>query len=367
MSYAEKYVSPTGGGSHDGSTPANAWTPTERASNAVAGDRCNWIGGAYSVSGLTFANSGTYNSRIIDRGYSSVIGDLETQGRNSDTSLNTTNFPIITTSASIVPSPYNILQNIYFTGSFAGVVLNGASPDFVTSISCKYENTLNNSSARVADFDNDVNLISNDFECTGATHGTVLSCDSRIALYGNRIRGVDNTATLATIRDVKGLVANAFMGGGIGLRIETMSTAWLIVANTFYNQAITEIQTPNSAATRDLILINNHSTDSARWLQNLYASTADHFAIEINTRTRDNTTPRTGFGDSLNIGEVTTDTGGAETDYVNAGDGNLRLISGAPGETAGLIAYEDIGAYQREPSGGSGGGFLLANKRGGKQ
>ena len=80
-------------------------------------------------------------------------------------------------------------------------------------------------------------------------------------------------------------------------------------------------------------MINNHVTDSTKWLDNLYSGTGNVAVVEINSRTRDNTTPRTGI-DGINISEVTTDTGGAETDYVDAGSDNLRLISGAPGEAA---------------------------------
>ena len=56
----------------------------------------------------------------------------------------------------------------------------------------------------------------------------------------------------------------------------------------------------------------------------------------MNSRTRDNTTPRTGFGDSLNIAEVTTDTGGPETDYVDAPNGDITLIAAAPAVDSGL-------------------------------
>jgi len=56
-------------------------------------------------------------------------------------------------------------------------------------------------------------------------------------------------------------------------------------------------------------------------------------------------------------GHVTTDTGGAETDYTGAGSTpfDLTLIADAPAKAAGTVPYLDIGALQRqEPAGSSG-------------
>lgn len=368
--YTERYVTQTAGGGGIG-TEGDPWTLAEAFANAVAGDRVNVLSDAgYSIAGGTISGAGSYNSRVVFRGYNSTIGDLEGQGRNSDGSLNVTSFPVITTTGSIIPSAYSILQNLYFTGAIAATVLNGASPDQTVAISCKAENTLSSASARAGEGDNNSGFINCDFVCTQTTHGVIFSADVNSNVIGCRFVGASSSQTWCSIRDGS-VISCAFVNTGtsgtsIGLNLE-LTGQQIVLYNTFYNFG-TDIQTPNAAgATATFFYINNHYTDSSKGLDNLYAATAAHFIIEMNSRTRDNTTPRTGYGDSLNIAEVTTDTGGASTDYVDAPNGDINLITGAPGIDSGVgIGSWDIGAYQNAESGGSG-GLLQANKRGNKQ
>jgi hypothetical protein len=125
--------------------------------------------------------------------------------------------------------------------------------------------------------------------------------------------------------------------GGKGLNISSLDTRVLIVSNTFYNLS-TDYSFPNLTASWEYIVFaNNHSTDSTTWIDNGYSGTADLFILEMNSRTRDLTTPRVGIrSDSYNINEVTTDTGGAETDYVDAPNGDITLITAAPAVDAGI-------------------------------
>jgi hypothetical protein len=63
MAFVEKYVTVTGGGLHDGSSEANAWTLTEAASNISAGDRINMKAGTYVISGaMVFSGLGSSTS-----------------------------------------------------------------------------------------------------------------------------------------------------------------------------------------------------------------------------------------------------------------------------------------------------------------
>lgn len=76
MTITEKYVTVTGGGLHDGTSEADAWTFTEAIANAVAGDRVNVKIGTHSCTTGSTAN-GTYADPIYVRGYVSTIGDLD--------------------------------------------------------------------------------------------------------------------------------------------------------------------------------------------------------------------------------------------------------------------------------------------------
>lgn len=76
MAFTEKYVTVTGGGLHDGSSEANAWTFDEAVANAVAGDRVNVkVGNHTCTSSSTVSGSGS--APIVVRGYKTTIGDRD--------------------------------------------------------------------------------------------------------------------------------------------------------------------------------------------------------------------------------------------------------------------------------------------------
>lgn len=101
------------------------------------------------------------------------------------------------------------------------------------------------------------------------------------------------------------------------------------------------------------VIIANHITDGGAYaFENLEATGCP--VVLANNRTRDNTSGAISWnGDwatATTWNHVTTDTGDASTDFVDAGAGNLNLISSAPGKGAGIMGA-DIGALQRpEPT-----------------
>jgi hypothetical protein len=127
----------------------------------------------------------------------------------------------------------------------------------------------------------------------------------------------------------------------------------------------------NADYTYPQLVIGNHITDSTGWgIDCGYDGTAQLAGIFIANRTRDNASGAiNGFDDwatGTSIGHVTTDTGGPETDYTDAGSNDYTLISAAPAKGVGLVPYMDIGGLQRqEPAGG--GGMLQGNLRGNMQ
>lgn len=336
MAYTEKYVSVAGAGAHDGDAEGSAWTLAEMLTNLAAGERGNMISGAYSSGADVMTNAGTVTQLICVRGYNSAIGDLDTQGRDSDTPLDVTNFPVITVTGIIAPSAYNLWQNIHITGAVATYNFGSTSVDNYAFMSCKFTQT---GTGLALLMDNNCTLINCDAEATASNHGNILSGDNNIVLIGCRIEGAATSGTPRLATFVNAAVINcAFLGTSscVGVYVEQSSLLWAIVNNTFYACG-TAIQTPNAAISVMVPIVNNHVTDCAEYLDNLYSGTANHIVLEAYNRTRDNTTPRTGISaESLLVGEVTTDTGGAETDYVNAPAGDITLIPTAPAIDAGM-------------------------------
>jgi len=324
-----------------------------------AGIRVNMKSDAgYSIGAITIP-SGTVNGFFVIRGYSSTIGDLDNLGRNADTTLVTTGMPDVTITGLWTPGVFFVLQNLDITGAISGVLIGNTTNDSWSLVSCRVINTQNNAAARTVQGDNAVTLINCDCECTGAAHATVVDCDVQALVLGCRLKGVSTSALLSL--DTGTVSQCAFLGTGSNKGVQQLAVQvqqLLITSNTFYNLA-TCVELPNILPTGSVSLLNNCATDSSKWIDSLYVGTADIAVIECNNRLRDITTARTGII-TVTIGEVTTDTGGPETDYVDAAGGNLRLISTSPAVSVGMAPYMDIGAYQRQPSAASGGGGSYA-------
>ena len=112
MAFVEKYVTVTGGGLHDGSSEANAWTLDEAWSNYSAGDRLNIKAGTYTLTQIMNPwTSGTVTAPVSLRGYKTAIGDLD--NRPSSQLVDGTDIPLIQTT--------NTSYYIYYTANFSVV------------------------------------------------------------------------------------------------------------------------------------------------------------------------------------------------------------------------------------------------------
>lgn len=337
MAYTERYVTSGAAGGGDGSS-GSPWTLAESFTSASAGDRVNVQAGTYSVSGLSMTATGTALSKICWRGYNSTIGDLDSQGRNSDTSLNTTNFPLVSTTGNIDQEEHTIFQNFRFEGSFNGWLVGNHLDDYRGIIHCSIKNTASNSSAGCYDADDYCFVIGCDLECTQTTHGQVLEMGPRPFIFGSRIMS-NSTAgvVMVEVSYLAHVVGNFFWGQSNDTALDVIAVNYphYSINNTFYG--VDEcIRTANLNQTTQMFAINNHATDSTYWLYNQYQATANHNFFEMNNRIRDVTTSRSGIAlEAILTGEVTTDTGGPSTDYTDAANKDLSLIAGAPGKDAG--------------------------------
>jgi len=314
MAYTERYVTSGAGGGGDGSS-GSPWTLAEAFSNAVAGDRVNIQSDAgYSIGAGAITNAGAFSARICFRGYNSTIGDLDSLARNSDTTLDVTNFPIITVTATRTFNAFVILQNLVFTGALTGYIFNDVASDYIKILNCSMMQT---SKGGVAKLDNDILFVNSDFTCENSTHSMMLEIDQNVDFIGCRIEGNSSSATLLSMQ--YGIVDGcAFLGGSsaVAINMETNTSRWMIKNNTFYGLG-TAIQIPNSAQQSEINIINNHVTDCAKYIDSLYSSTADYGVIEVAFCSRVRPPPRTGISDEvLLVGEITTDTGGASTDLL---------------------------------------------------
>jgi hypothetical protein len=354
MAFTERYVTVAGAGAHDGTSEANAWTFAEMITAAPSGGtRVNVKAGSYSVGAYTLG-AGTAAAPFVIRGYNSTPGDLDNLGRDATGALVTTNMPDITLSAAWVPTAQVLLQNLDITGALSSALLNSAGADFFNLLSCRVVNTQNNAAAACLRADNDCQVINCDFECTGAAHGFPVYLSGPGCLHNCRFKGVDADALLQV--DAGRVEGCVFIGNGSnkGLVFIAGSSEHRVIGCTFYNLT-TAIEFPNLVNTEIGVVINNHVTDCSKFIDSLYSGTALIPLIIYNNRTRDVTTLLTGI-ESIEAGAVTTDTGGASTDYTNAGADDLTLISGAPGLLTGMGLNTDIGALQRLVTPGGGGG-----------
>lgn len=362
MAFTERYVTQAAAGGGAG-TSGDPWTLAEGFANAVAADSVNILSdGAYSLGATTIAAAGTASSLIRFRGYNSTIGDLEGQGRKADGSLETLNFPAITLTGAITPNTRVVFQNLNISGSLGSALISSSTVDASAIVSCSLLNSASDVAARALLADNNWRLVKSDFECSSATRNAVVDWDSGSQAVGCRIKG-GGTDTSHLMDMLNGsLVACTFIASGIevGVIIGAYSSNLLFFGNTFYG-CDKGIRLPNSAnGSSPTTFVDNHITDCAVGIDGIYI-TAPNAILEFNSRTRGNTNSRQNLGDGLNVGEITANNGTPSDDtqdYVDAANDNLRLISGAAGESAGLIAYADVGAYQREPA-AAGGGLLV--------
>lgn len=119
MAFTEKYVTVTGGGLHDGSSEANAWTLAESHTNAVAGERLNIKAGTYTNSSILNSwPSATNSSPFSMRGYKSTIGDLD--DKPTSQLVDGTDRPLIDSVSSnylLFNLSYYLIENISFKSS----------------------------------------------------------------------------------------------------------------------------------------------------------------------------------------------------------------------------------------------------------
>jgi hypothetical protein len=361
---ADFYVSPAGSGAHDGSTTSDAFSTAEMITDwatAASGSRYLIVSGAHSFGTATVA------AGMILQGYASTDDDLRDVAYDSSGFLDTTGFPVVTCTGTltVATSAVTKIRCLDFTGSVNGALIGNVTNDSWGMEICRVTNTANNAAAQALVTDNGGDYEYLDLSCTGASHGTVFEADSITRCWHVRATSTSASATCIDLRyPSDGIYRCTFdSAGGTCLRVESAAADLPIEHCTFYGSGggsaagILFVSATGAAHLR-----NNHATDMSKWLE---VPSGTKEVLESGTRTRDVTTLRTGLYSGLAaFGAITTDTGGAETDYTDAANGDFRLIDGAPGARAG-IAGQTCGAWEQVAVSGGGGGCGMIGPGGG--
>jgi len=358
MAFNEKYVTVTGGGLHDGSSEANAWTITEGFSNAVAGDRLNVKAGTHSYSTNISLASASVSSPISLRGYKTSIGDLDTKPTTQ--LIDGTDTPIIqnTGSAYWYQTGSNfLLENIVFK---SGVTSRPAAYlDISESIihRCKF---LAHPSATIA---NTPALRTN------GGYSTYSNClISGEGCGQNQDLGGRNTFTQSVFSDLASIksiqwcnITNSILTGMSSSGLTVSSYGWAsITGNTFYDISGDAITIASNAPINGKVFVSNNIFHTVSG-DAIKSSTNGKFDLFCDNNLFYNVTGNN-YSNNLNLNRnELVDTSDPFTD---AAGGDYSLVSGSNGYNAAqpslfeglsIGSNRDIGAIQhQDPSGGGG-------------
>lgn len=359
MALTIRYVTSGGTGSWaDATNPATPAPWATMLTDAVAGDLCKIFGSFTLGASSTMTNAGTTTSPIILQGCggtpdSPLAGFLGRTDVNG--ALITTNMPTIAYDATfkLTVLGFTIVESLNLTGTITGSTFSPGASCIIRG--CKIDNASTNagafavahggSTSSCSYFDSDLTLSAANAAAvvltTAANSTRVICC---------RIKGgigiALSTATLTA-------VGNVMYASG-GSHINTTSAAGAVVAlfNTLVSSGGSGINIVASSTGTHTIL-GNMITDNAAYGINW--NTAAGAGLLAHNRYRDNTSGNINLGTdwtaATDYGAVTTDTGGPETDYVNAGTNDYNLIPASPAKAAGWFSYMDIGALQRQEAG----------------
>lgn len=323
---------------------------------SAAGTRYN-VKNSATISRTTTTDSlsaGTATSPKIIRGYSTTPGDGYLGRSNVNGALITTNFPVITYTTgrlTCIVAAFVILECLNITGAnTASATLTLTNNDFV--LRCKIENSANNVNGIGIDMGNGSGRVfDNDVSQTGTSGGCAIS--------GPGITGGAIIANRLTSTTGPGIRWNSANQGGLVIlnTIHTCGTDAISGTSTNLNAAIglnTFVGCTGDgidlAAQGSLIFIfDNMITDNGGWAGTFGGAASA--VITAYNRTRDNPSGTynnaTDWIAATSFSEVTTDTGGPSTDYVDSTTQDYRLIAGSPGTSAGLPSAISMGSNQR--------------------
>ena len=372
MALTTRYVTNAGAGAADGTSLANAMSYATFTDYMVTGGSFTASpGDVFLLCGVsqsrttttdTWVNGGNATSPVVIRGCDSS-GNTAYAGRtNGNGALITTNFASITytTGRLNITGTFIIVESLNVTSAASAATLTNGTDSAIRS--CRVTNSstnaaavgINSAVARGVVFDCDIEL-------TGASGGghALNAGNNSVRVIGNRIKGGPAIGVIATFSSI--IIANTiFVSTGIGISMSSTTGAPTILFNTIVGGGSDGINIITGTTVLQCIVGNMITDNTGDGIDMVSTSNA---AFAAYNRTRDNANGYANAGDWLTAtkyGDVTTDTGGAPTDYVDAGTNDYRLIAASPATSAGIPAYASIGALQRDQTTSGGGTHAYA-------
>lgn len=351
MSLTQRYVSATASGGSG--TEGDPWDLDTALSSAVAGDVLNVKKGTYTVTSTKSpTNDGSPGSPIIMRGYNNTIGDAWGSRTNGGL-LDTGNMPVLsltadTTLLDAVNDNYWIFESLRFVGNHGTSNRTALATGYYSSVvNCSFEELriYLNRYARAVDCD----LVKVDALGQCLTYGF-----GNIDVYGCRIssalaEGVAGGGPTGG-QQARFMYCLVHDCGTHGIQFKRPSyNGHAIVGCTIANCGGSAIYISQSTERYPMQIVNNMITGCAAPITNPDSAYPQPIFSGYN-RIRDCTSGSTGITFYWDGTDVTTDLGTGDTqDYVDAANGDYRLIRSSPARAAGLFGWNDIGALRYAP------------------
>lgn len=339
----------------------------------VAGNLMCVKAGTYSLSATdTIACSGTVTSPIRIVGYNSVRPTLTTAGdgylgrtgANLNKTLDTSNMPNLSYTVNFKP----ILTGSFI--SFETIKVSGNQNTTQTTVtidsvvkSCVFVNANTGALTVGLQINTRCSALDCDAFLTGASGGTsafaTSSGTSGILFFG--CHGKTTSTTAAAFSTIGAAIYVNCIGyqSGIGLSLAVaVAGGSRVIGCTFYGNAGDGIKCLTGTTGLGLIA-NNIITDNGGYGINLID--VNNGFVLYGNRTRNNTSGAINGGtdwvNASNWQSVTTDTGGASSDYLDPINGDFLLIRSSPAAFAGVPRTKSFGAFEAV-SPAQGGGFF---------
>ena len=367
MAMTTKYVSTTGAGAHDGSSEANAFSITEMATDINAGGKAGTEyavkQGTYSIgASITLTGDGSTTAPILIRGYKTTPGDA-TLGRSSSGALDTSNMPTLSFGTGYgldwTGSDYIIFESIKFTGSNSGYWLRPGNQ--CKLVNCDIANADTGGNIALLVNTSNTGVVDCDIYSAGTAQalnigvGTCYAHGCRIKCAGSGGVGlqIDQTATAVD--------CVVYECGSHGISVPSTGTSVNLFNNTVVSCGGDGVRLANGT-TGNPRVIGNHITDNGGYGINYQTSTCAK--MDSHNRLRDNASGASnGGGDWVTAQAsrtVTTDTGGASTDYADQPNDNYALVKTAAGFQVGPGWKNNIGACGTPSSAAGSKGYAAA-------
>jgi hypothetical protein len=320
MAITERYVTTTGAGANDGTDEANAYTFAQMLTAIGAG----------SAAGFRYSNG----------------------------ALITTNMPEITYTTGRwngAGADFWIYESLNFTAAAANNAVTLGSSGVM--FNCNVVNNNTNASTGGILTSTANNIIANcDVALTAGSGGdSAIFASGNPRIIGCRIDGgpTDGIETGSSLIAVGNVI---YSSGGHGIEVTATGSIITLISNTIVSCTGNGVEIPSGSTVLGCY-VNNMVTDNGGFGFDFNATTVASFLAY--NRTRDNSGGAIGsagdWATATTYNHVTTDTGGGETDYTDAGSNDYTLISASPAKGVGHFAFLDIGALQRQETGGGGG------------